>query len=83
MSYDGSPHSATVTSITGVNGETGAAVGTVDVSNTTHTAPAPTTPTPGASRVPANYNDIAATTITDTINKAERDGDGDGLHGHV
>src|SRR5207249_1121657 len=35
--YDGNPHSATVTSITGVNSETGATVGTADVSHTTHT----------------------------------------------
>src|SRR5205814_492856 len=35
--YTGLPHTATVTSITGVNSETGAAVGTVDVSHTTHT----------------------------------------------
>ena len=35
--YDGHPHTATVTSITGVNGESGATVGTVDVSKTTHT----------------------------------------------
>ena len=35
--YTGLPHTATVMSITGVNGETGATVGTVDVSNTTHT----------------------------------------------
>ena len=37
MTYDGLPHTAAVSSITGVNGETGATVGTVDVSNTTHT----------------------------------------------
>src|SRR5439155_1668546 len=34
--YDGNAHTAAVTSITGVHGETGAAVGTVDVSHTTH-----------------------------------------------
>src|SRR5207237_8256351 len=31
--YDGNPHSATVTSITGINGETGATVGFVAVSD--------------------------------------------------
>src|SRR5207247_8534685 len=35
--YDGNPHTATITSITGVNSETGATVGTVNVSHTTHT----------------------------------------------
>jgi hypothetical protein len=37
VEYDGLPHSATVASITGVAGETGATVGTVAL-NTTHTA---------------------------------------------
>src|SRR5205085_1874051 len=36
VTYNGNPHTATYT-ITGVNGETGATVGAVDVSNTTHT----------------------------------------------
>ena len=36
VDYDGSPHTATVTSITGVNGETDATVGTVTL-DTTHT----------------------------------------------
>jgi len=39
VAYDGNPHTASVTTISGVNGETGATVGTVDVSGTTHTAP--------------------------------------------
>src|SRR5207245_108106 len=34
--YDGNSHTATVSPITGVNGETGATVGTVDVSHTAH-----------------------------------------------
>jgi hypothetical protein len=38
VTYDGNPHTATLASITGVvNSETGATVGTVNVSNTTHT----------------------------------------------
>ena len=37
VTYNGSPHTATVTSITGVDGETGATVGTVTLT-TTHTA---------------------------------------------
>ena len=36
VTYDGNPHTATYT-ISGVNGETGATVGTIDVSATTHT----------------------------------------------
>src|SRR5262249_58823026 len=37
VTYDGTPHTATVTSITGVNGETGATVGAVTL-NTAHTS---------------------------------------------
>ena len=48
VTYDGQPHSATVTSITGVNGETGAAVGAVTL-NTTHTAAGTYSSKPGAS----------------------------------
>ena len=70
VTYDGSPHTATVTSITGVSGETGATVGTVDVSNTTHTAAGTYNTDSWSFTGTANYNDIAATTITDTINKA-------------
>src|SRR5262249_46369761 len=60
-------------SITGVCGETGATVGTVDVSGTTHTMAigSPYTDTWTFAGT-ANYNNIAAgpsTTITDTINK--------------
>ena len=70
MTYDGQPHTATVTSITGVNGETGATVGTVDVSNTTHTNAGTYSTDTWSFTGTANYNNIAATTITDTINKA-------------
>ena len=71
VTYDGQPHTATVTSITGVNGETGATVGTVDVSNTTHTAAGTYAADSWSFTGAANYNDIASTTITDTINKAD------------
>src|SRR5204862_7681906 len=37
VTYNGLSHTASVSTITGVNGETGATVGTVDVSNTKHT----------------------------------------------
>src|SRR5207249_7334379 len=69
VTYDGNPHTAAVTSITGVNGETGATVGTVTLS-TTHTAAGTYSSDAWSFTGAANYNNIAATTITDTINKA-------------
>jgi hypothetical protein len=68
VTYDGSPHTATVTSITGVNGETGATVGTVTL-NTTHTNAGTYSSDSWSFTGTANYNDIASTTITDTIDK--------------
>ena len=65
-----SAHTATVTSITGVNGETGATVGTVDVSNTTHTNAGTYSSDTWSFTGAANYNNIASTTITDSISKA-------------
>ena len=59
-----------MTSITGVNGETGATVGTVNVSNTTHTNAGVYNADFWSFTGTANYNNIAATTITDTINQA-------------
>ena len=38
VTYDGNPHTARVSAVTGVNGEAGPTVGSVDVSATTHTA---------------------------------------------
>ena len=70
VTYDGSSHTATITSITGVNGQTGATVGTVNVSNTTHTNAGTYNTDSWSFTGTANYNNIAATTITDTINKA-------------
>jgi hypothetical protein len=69
VTYDGHAHTATVASITGVNSETGGTVGTVDVSNTTHTN-AGTYSDSWTFTGSTNYNNIAATTISDTINKA-------------
>ena len=71
--YDGNSHTATVTSINGVCGETGATVGTVDVTGTTYASAAgsPYTDTWSFTGT-GNYNNIAAgpaTTITDKINK--------------
>jgi hypothetical protein len=68
--YDGQPHTATVVSITGVNGETGATVGTVDVSNTTHTHAGTYASDSWSFTGTANYQDIGATTIADEIDKA-------------
>src|SRR5205085_2015835 len=70
VSYNGNSHTATYT-ITGVNGETGATVGTVDVSNTTHTNAGSYNTDTWSFTGAANYNNITATTITDTINKAD------------
>src|SRR5579859_1095183 len=69
LTYDGNPHTATVTSITGVNGETGATVGTVTL-NSTHTNAGTYATDSWSFTGAANYNNIASTTITDTINKA-------------
>src|SRR4029078_632821 len=69
--YNGSSHTAAVTSITGVNGETGATVGTVDVSNTTHIMAGTYSSDNWSFTGTANYNNIAATTITDCIAKKD------------
>ncbi len=66
--YDGNAHTAAITSITGVNGETGAVVGTVTL-NTSHTSAGTYASDSWSFAGTANYN-IASTTITDTINKA-------------
>src|SRR5258705_10827923 len=55
--YNGLAHSATYT-ITGVNGETGATVGTVDVSNTTHTNAGTYASDSWSFTGTANYNNI-------------------------
>jgi len=67
--YTGLAHTATYT-LNGVNGETGAAVGTVDVSHTTHTNAGTYTVDYWFFTGSANYNDIGNTTITDCIAKA-------------
>src|SRR5207302_1545652 len=65
--YDGNAHTATVTSIAGVNGETGAIVGTVDVSHTTHTNADTYASDYWFFTATANYNNIGNTTIIDSI----------------
>ena len=69
VTYNGQPRSATVTSITGVNLESGATVGTVSLS-TTHTNAGTYATDSWSFAGTANYNTIAATTITNTIAKA-------------
>ena len=66
--YDGVSHTATYT-LSGVHGETGAAVGTVDVSNTTHTNAGTYSSDYWFFTGSGNYNDIGNTTITDCIAK--------------
>jgi hypothetical protein len=69
VTYDGGAHTATVSAITGVNGETGATVGNVTL-NTTHTSAGTYASDSWSFAGAANYNDIAGTPITDVINKA-------------
>ena len=71
VTYDGLSHTAGVSTITGVNGETGATVGTVDVSNTAHTNAGTYSSDSWSFTGTANYNNQGPTTITDTINKAD------------
>src|SRR5205823_3883847 len=61
VAYDYQSHTATVTSITGVNGEMGATVGTVDVSGTTHTLPGDYASDPWSLTATANYNNTNGT----------------------
>lgn len=69
--YDGHAHTAVVTSVIGVNGETGATVGTVDVSNTTHTnAGTYASDSWSFHDAAGNYKDIASTMIADSIGQA-------------
>ena len=70
VTYDGLPHTAAVSTITGVNGETGATVGTVNVSNTTHTNAGTYASDSWTFTGGANYNNQGPVTITDKINKA-------------
>lgn len=65
--FDGLPHTAIVTSIIGVNGETGETVGTVDVSATTHTIAGTYVNDYWTFTGSENYNDIGITSITNNI----------------
>ena len=66
VDYDGSPHTATVASITGVNGETGATVGTVTL-DTTHTNAGTYSTDSWHLAGTANYNNIGTTTTSITV----------------
>jgi hypothetical protein len=68
VTYDGHPHTATYT-ITGVNGETDATVGTIDVSATTHTNAGTYNGDAWSFTGAANYND-ASGSVNDAIAKA-------------
>ena len=61
VTYNGNPHTATVSTITGVNGETGATVGMVNVTGTTHTGAGTYGNDTWSSMGTANYNNSAAT----------------------
>src|SRR5678810_529259 len=68
VTYNGLPHTATYT-ITGVNGETGATVGTINVTGTTHTAAGTYNGDAWSFTGASNYND-ANGTVNDAIGKA-------------
>jgi large repetitive protein len=70
VTYDCNSHTATVGSIIGAYGETGATVGAVDLSGTTHTD-ANTYNDTWTFTGTANYNNIGATPVTDIIDKAD------------
>jgi hypothetical protein len=66
VTYDGQPHTATVGTITGVCGETGATVGTIDVTGTTHTLPGDYPSDPWTFAGAANYINTSGT-VHDSI----------------
>ncbi len=69
MTFDSNSHSATYT-ITGVCSESGASVGTVDVSGTTHVNAGTYNGDPWSFTGGTNYNDQSGT-VDDYIGKAE------------
>ena len=69
VTYDGSSHSATAGIVMGVNGETGATVGTVALSGTMHTNAGSYPSDSWALAGGANYNDIGSTTLSNNISK--------------
>ncbi|HSC53241.1 MAG TPA: T9SS type A sorting domain-containing protein [Phnomibacter sp.] len=68
VTYDGLPHTATY-AINGVNGESGATVGTIDVSGTTHTDAGTYLADAWSFTGAANYNNTSGT-VNNAIGKA-------------
>jgi hypothetical protein len=68
VTYDGLGHTATAGTVTGVNGEKGATVGTVILSGTTHTNAGSYPSDSWTLTGGANYNDIG-TTVSNNISK--------------
>jgi len=68
VTYDGNPHTATYSNITGVNGEAGATVGTIDVTGTTHTNAGTYNNDPWTFTGTANYNNTSGS-VNDAINQ--------------
>src|SRR5207248_5640602 len=64
VTYNGLERTASVSALTGVNGETAATVGTVDVSNTKHTNASTYSSDTWSFTGTANYNNQGPTTIT-------------------
>ena len=81
VTYDGTPQTASYT-ITGVNDETGATVGSVAL-NSTHTDAGAYASDSWSFTGTANYNGIASTAITDVIGKANATVHGHALHRHL
>ena len=79
VTYDANPHTATVATITGVKGETGATVGAVNVTDTTHTNAGTYNSDPWSFTGTANYNNQSGT-VDDYIDKANATVVVDGLH---
>ena len=69
VTYDGNPHTARVSAVTGVNGEAGPTVGSVDVSATTHTAAGTYNADAWVFTGGANYNSTNGT-VSDSIGLA-------------
>ena len=70
VTYDGLGHTASVSGITGVNGETGATVGVINLSGTTHTNALIYNSDTWSFAGTANYNSIGSAPITNVIAKA-------------
>ena len=81
VTYDGTPKTATVTSITGVNDETGATVGTVTLTNTTHTNAGIYASDSWSFTGTANYNSIGSSISSITVQNPSFETTGDLIGG--